>query len=59
MQNKCFNCKYFFSCKRANEKTTNCEWFVENDIEEVKDVSIRYGEIINGDREQLKEFKVQ
>ena len=27
MQNKCFNCLYFFSCKRADENTINCDKF--------------------------------
>lgn len=36
MQNKCFNCLWFFSCKRASPEIKNCEWFKETNVKEVK-----------------------
>lgn len=37
MQNKCFNCMWFFSCKREDKDTAknNCEFFVETNVKEV------------------------
>lgn len=36
MQNKCFNCRFWFSCKRASSEIKNCEWFKETNVKEVK-----------------------
>lgn len=44
VQNKCFNCKWFFSCKKASEEIERCEWFAET---EVKSVSKGHGEDSN------------
>jgi hypothetical protein len=27
MQNKCFNCQYFMTCKKASPEIKNCDWF--------------------------------
>ena len=27
MKNKCINCKWFASCKKASDKIEDCEWF--------------------------------
>ena len=37
MQNKCFNCMWFFSCKRTDKDPTkkNCIHFQETNIKEV------------------------
>lgn len=37
MMNKCFNCKWFFSCKRLdkNPEKENCIYFEETDVKEV------------------------
>lgn len=35
MKNKCFNCKWFFSCKRADPQEKDCEYFEETNIKEV------------------------
>ena len=31
MQNKCFNCKWFFSCKKAAPEIKNCEYFIPSE----------------------------
>ena len=46
MQNKCFNCKWWFNCKKADTRIENCEWFepqsyADKLIEEVEK-EIRY-----------------
>lgn len=35
MQNKCFNCKWFFTCNKSDEKIKNCNWFNETNVKEV------------------------
>lgn len=36
MQNKCFNCQYWFTCKKADPNIKDCEYFkgmeIKNDI---------------------------
>lgn len=38
MRNKCFNCKFFITCKRSDKdpKKENCIYFQETDVKEVK-----------------------
>lgn len=36
MLKKCFNCKWFFSCKKADPSVENCLYFVETNIKEIK-----------------------
>lgn len=36
MQNKCFNCKYWFSCKKADPSIKDCESFKEMEIKNEK-----------------------
>ena len=40
MQNKCFNCKWFFSCNRQDKdpEKENCIYFEPTNIKEVKNV---------------------
>lgn len=37
MQNKCYNCKWFFSCKRSDKDPAkkNCEYFECTNVKEV------------------------
>lgn len=35
MQNKCFNCLYFFSCNKADQNTKECLYFKETNIKEI------------------------
>lgn len=39
MQNKCFNCKWFFSCKKADPYIKNCEYFKETNVKGVENGS--------------------
>lgn len=32
MQNKCFNCAYFMSCKKADPYVQNCDYFKPTEI---------------------------
>ena len=39
MKNRCYNCKYFMTCKKSDPNVKDCKWFSETIVKEIKQIN--------------------